>query len=82
MAQKLVLAILASALLSLAMAMICRLAFPDVVPYTPGEDDAISWQRQIAFLLEATAWISAEVSGLFVIVLAARLWKRHSFKQS
>lgn len=42
----------------------------------------MSWQRQIAFFIEATAWISAEVSGLFAIVLAARVWKRLSLKQS
>lgn len=82
MARKLVLVILASALLSLALAMICRLAFPGVVPYTPGEDEAMSWQRQIAFFTEATAWIAAEVSVLFAIVLAARVWKRPSLRQS
>ncbi|WP_298252887.1 hypothetical protein, partial [Bradyrhizobium sp.] len=37
-------------------AMICHLAFPDIAPYTAGEDDASSWRRQIAFLITASAW--------------------------
>jgi len=80
MARKLVLIILASALLSFVLATICHLAFPDIVPYAAGEDETLSWWREVAVLVTATAWISAEVSGLFAIVLAAHLWKRHSLR--
>jgi len=82
MARKLVLIILASALLSFVLATICHLAFPDIVPYAAGEDETLSWWREVAVLVTATAWISAEVSGLFAIVLAAHLWKRHSLRES
>ena len=81
MTRKLVLIILGSALLSFVPATFCHLVFPDVVPYAPGEDEAISWQRQIAFLVTASAWLSAEVSGLFTIVLAANLWQKRSLRQ-
>lgn len=82
MARTLVLTVLATALLSLALATVCKLVFPDVLSYVPGEDGVMSWQRQIAFLVKATAWVSAEVSGLFAIVLGALLWKRHSCTRS
>jgi len=80
MARKLDLIILASALLSFVLATICHLAFPDIVPYAAGEDETLSWWREVAVLVTATA--SAEVSGLFAIVLAAHLWKRHSLRES
>jgi hypothetical protein len=58
------------------LATICHLVFPDIVPYTAGEDEATSWRRQIAFLITASAWLSAEVAGIFAIVLVARPWNR------
>jgi len=76
MTRNLVLIILACVLLSFALATVCHLAFPDILPYAVGEDEASSWRRQIAFLITATAFLSAEVAGIFTIVLAARLWKR------
>jgi CBS domain containing-hemolysin-like protein len=76
MTRKLVLVILACVLLSFVLATICHLAFPDILPYAAGEDDASSWRREIAFLITATAWLSAEFAGILLIVLAARLWKR------
>ena len=82
MIRKLVFIILASALLSFVLATICQLAFPNVVPYAAGESETLSWWREVAFLVTASAWISAEVSGLFAIVLAAHLWKRRSLRES
>jgi hypothetical protein len=82
MIRKLVFIILASALLSFVLAAICQFAFPNVVPYAAGENEALSWWRQVAFLVTASAWISAEVSGLFAIVLAAQLWNRHSRRET
>jgi hypothetical protein len=82
MIRKLVLIILASALLSLVLVAVCNLFFPDALPYAAGEGDAASWQRQIAFLITATAWTSAEASGLFAIVLGAILWRRRASKAS
>jgi hypothetical protein len=78
MTRNLVLIILACVLLSFALAEICHFAFPDILPYAVGEDEASSWRRQIAFLTTATAFLSAEVAGIFAIVLVARLWKRSS----
>jgi CBS domain containing-hemolysin-like protein len=76
MTRNLVLTIIGCILLSFVLATICHLVFPDIVPYTAGEDEAMSWRRQIAFLITASAWLSAEVAGIFVIVLVARLWNR------
>jgi len=76
MTRNLVLVILGCVLLSFVLATICHLAFPDILPYAAGEDGASSWRREIAFLITATAWLSAEFAGILVIVLAARLWKR------
>lgn len=76
MTRNLVLTIIGCILLSLALAAIRHWIFPDILPYATGSDDASSWRRQIAFFITATAWLSAEVAGLFAIVLAARLWKR------
>ena len=76
MTRNLVLVILACVLLSFVLATICHLAFPDILPYAAGEDDASSWRREIAFLVTATALLSAEFGGIVAIVLAARLWKR------
>jgi hypothetical protein len=80
MIRKLVLIILASALLSLALAAVCQVFFADVLPYAAGEDDALSWQRQIAFLVTAAAGTSAATAGLFAIVLAAYLWRKRAPK--
>jgi hypothetical protein len=82
MIRKLVLIIVASALLSFVLATICHLAFPDILPYAAGEDETLFWWRDIAFLVTAIAWISAEVSGLFAIVLAAYLWNRRSLRET
>ena len=82
MTRSLILIILASALLSLILATVGQLVFSDVLPYKAGEDEAMSWYRQAAFLTDATAWIAAEVSGLFAIVLAAQLWKGRSLRKS
>lgn len=82
MTRKLVVMIFASALLSVGLAVVCHLDFPDVLPYAAGEDDWMSWHRDIAVLLTATAWISGEASGLFAIVLAAYLWRKHALKTS
>lgn len=76
MTRTLVLTIIGCALLALALATICHWAFSDIVPYTAGEDDASSWRRQIAFLITASAWLSAEFAGILAIVLAARVWNR------
>jgi len=76
MVRKLVLIILASAALALVLASICHLLFPDVLPYAAGEGESASWRREVAAMLVATTWASAEISGLFVIALAACLWRR------
>ncbi len=80
MARKLVLIILASAALALVLGSVCHLFFPDVLPYAAGKDDAASWQREIAAMLVATAWASAEISGLFAIGLIAHLWRKRRVK--
>jgi hypothetical protein len=76
MTRKLLLIIFAAALLSAGLAAICQLAFPDIHAFMPGEEDSISWLREIAFMIKATAWISAEVAGLFAIVLVVYLWRK------
>ena len=82
MVRKLIGIILASALLALILAIGCHLFFPDVLPYAAGEDDAASWRREIAAMIVASAWASAEVSGLFAIVLGAYLWRNRAQKAS
>lgn len=82
MTRKLVLIIFASALLSVVLAVVCHFAFPDVLPYAAGEDDWMSWHRDMAVLLTATAWISGETSGLFAITLAAYLLRKHALTTS
>jgi hypothetical protein len=42
MIRKLVLIILASALLSLVLVAVCNLFFPDALPYAAGEEEAAS----------------------------------------
>lgn len=74
--RNLVLIIIGCILLAFALATICHWAFPDIAPYTAGEDDASSWRRQIAFLITASAWLSAEFAGILLIVLAVRVWNR------
>jgi CBS domain containing-hemolysin-like protein len=76
MTRNLVLAIIGCILMAFALAAICHLAFADILPYAAGEDDASSWRRQIAFLITASAWLSAELAGLIAIVLAARMLNR------
>jgi hypothetical protein len=80
MTRKLVFIILAAALLSAILAAICQFVFPDIGAFTREEADATSWLREIAFMVKATAWISAEASGLFAIVLAAYLWRKRTPK--
>jgi hypothetical protein len=82
MVRKLVLIILASAALALALASVSHLLFPDVLPYAAGEDETASWRREFAAMLVATAWASAEISGLFAIVLGAILWRRRHLSSS
>lgn len=82
MVRKLVLIILASAALALVLASVCHLFFPDVLPYAAGEGESASWRREVAAMLVATAWASAEISGLFVIALAACLWRRRLLSSS
>lgn len=82
MTRTLVVIILATAILAVVFYALCQVFFPDVLPYAVGESEAVSWQRQIAFLLKALAWISAELSGLLMIVLAARVWKQRSVRAS
>ena len=55
MIRNLVLTIIGCVLLSFVLAAICHLVFPDIVPYTAGEDEATSWRRQMAFLITASA---------------------------
>jgi hypothetical protein len=81
-ARKLVLIILASAMLALASTSVCHLFFPDILPYAAGEDDAASWRREFTAMMVETAWASAEVSGLFAIVLPAYLWRKRASKSS
>jgi len=80
MTRKLIFTIIASALLAAALAAVGRLVFPDINAFMPGEDENVSWLREIAFMVRATAWISAEVSGLFAIALAAYLWRKRAPK--
>jgi CBS domain containing-hemolysin-like protein len=82
MTRNLVLIIIGCLLLSFVLATICHLIFPDIVPYAAGEDEATSWQRQIAFLITASAWLSAEVAAIFAIVLVAHLWNRSPARAS
>jgi len=82
MTRTLLLLILATAALAVALFLLCQFTFSDVLSFPVRSEDAGSWRRQIAFLIKAIAWISAEVSGLFAIVLAALLWKRHSVESS
>jgi 2C-methyl-D-erythritol 2,4-cyclodiphosphate synthase len=78
MARKLIYITLAAALLSAILAAICQIVFPDIGAFTRDETDATSWLREIAFMVKATAWISAEVAGLFAIVLATYLWRKRT----
>ena len=82
MVRKLSLIIVASAILALVLASVSHLFFPDVLPYAAGEDDGASWRRELAVMTVATAWASAEISGLFAIVLAAYLWRKRAPKAS
>jgi hypothetical protein len=78
----LVLIIIASVLLSIILAVVCHLAFWDILPYSVGEDETVSWRRLLAFFITAAVWASAEFAGLFTIVLAVHLWKRRSLRHT
>ena len=78
MISRLVFIIIACAALAVALALFCQYAFPDVVPYMPGEDTAAGWRREVAFLVTTLAFLAAEFSGLLSIVLAVRLWKKRT----
>jgi hypothetical protein len=80
MVQRLVFVIVGCAVLAAAFALLCRFAFPDVIPYMPGEDATFGWRREAAFLITTLAWVAAEASAVLSIVLAALLWKRHATK--
>ncbi|MGN1285815.1 MAG: hypothetical protein ACI4XG_04425 [Bradyrhizobium sp.] len=80
MARTLVAIIIAAAVLAVGFLALCQFFLGDVLPYAAGEDEVVSWQREVAVLLKALAWISAEVSGLFAIVLGGHLWKQRSIK--
>jgi hypothetical protein len=82
MTRTLLVLILATAVLAAGLFLLCQFTFSDVLSFPVRNEDAGSWRRQIAFLIKATAWISAEVSGLLSIVLAALLWKQYSVKSS
>ena len=82
MTRNLVLIIIASVLLSIILAVVCHLAFWDILPYSVGEDETVSWRRQLAFLITTAAWFSAESAGLFTIVLGVHLWQRRSLRQT
>ena len=75
MTKRLVFLICASAALSAATFLICQLAFPDVIAYAIDENAQQAWRRQVAFLVMTIAWLSAEVSAVSAIALAAVLWK-------
>lgn len=70
--------IIATAATAIGLFLFVGLIFPDVIPDAVREDDTVSWHRQAAFLITATAWISAQLSVLFSIVLAANLWRQSS----
>jgi hypothetical protein len=76
MTRNLVLTIMGCILLAFGLAMICQLAFPDILPHAAGEEDASSWRWPIAFFTTATAWLSVELAGIFAIMLVACLWNR------
>jgi hypothetical protein len=80
MIRRFVVVIIGCAALAAALALLCRFAFPDVTPYMPGEDAQLGWRREIAFMITALAWLSAEFSGLLVIVLGVYLWRNRSAK--
>jgi hypothetical protein len=82
MIGKLLFVIFATATLAAVLLLLCQFVFSDVLSFAAKDNDAQSWWRQLALLVEAIAWTSAEVSGLFAIVLAALLWKQHSIKAS
>ncbi|WP_407156144.1 hypothetical protein [Bradyrhizobium sp. STM 3557] len=82
MSRKLIFIIIACAALAASLFVSAQLMFPDVVPDAVRETGIVSWHRQAAFLITATAWISAELAVVFSIVLAAYLWRPRSAKTS
>jgi len=75
MTRNLIFIIIACAALAAGLFVSAPLMFPDVVPDAVRERDLVSWHRQAAFLMTATAWISAQLAVVFSIVLAAYLWR-------
>jgi hypothetical protein len=73
MVRRFVVLIIGSAVLAAALALFCRLVFLDVSPYMPGEDVALGWRREAAFLTTTLAWLSAEVSVVLSVGLIAWL---------
>jgi len=73
MTKKLIFIIIACVALAAGLFVSARLMFPDVVPDAVRETDMVSWHRQAAFLMTATAWISAQLAVVLSIVLAAYL---------
>jgi len=65
----------ASAMLAALAVLVCQLVFPDVLPYAVDENAQQAWRRQLAFLVTTVAWLSAEVSVVGAVALAALLWR-------
>ena len=78
MVRRFVVLIIGSAVLAVALALLCRFVFPDVRPYLPGEDVALGWRREAAFLTTTLAWLSTEVAAVLSVGLIAYLWKNRA----
>lgn len=65
MSRNLVLTIIGCILLSIILATICHVFFPDILPFAVSEDDASSWRRGVAFLMTISAWLTAETEAAF-----------------
>jgi len=81
MVRRLVLIVVASAVLAVVLASVCHQFFPDVLPYGAGEDELpASWRHETAAMIVAGAWASLEVSRLFAIVPTAYLGTNEALK--
>ena len=80
MVRRFIYLIIGSAILAAALVVFCRFVFADVQPYMPGEDVALGWRREAAFLTTTLAWLSAEVSVVLSVGLIAYLWKNRASK--
>ena len=78
MVRRFAVLIIGSAVLAAALALFCQFVFPDVRPYMPGENAALSWRREAAFLTTTLAWLSAEVSVVLSVWLIAWLCKNRA----